>query len=146
MEYGEDRSRDLARAYHLYVSTHRLIVMGELYAFLAHTAAPRFYVSETRACQVVSAMNDGKKDACRGMRRQKREMFKEIHKRAMVIAEDEPDMPFRDIIRKVIRQQAPTFYMSVASIKACLCRMRKEWREKGYYRIPASLRRHHPGQ
>lgn len=136
MEYSEERSRDLARAYHQYVSTHKFIVMGELYSFLAKTAAPCFYVSETRAYQVVSAMIGGKEETYRGMRRQKREMFEEIHKRTMRIAREEPEMTIREIIRKVIRQRAPRFYMSVASIKACLCRMRKEWRKMGYYRIP----------
>lgn len=136
MEYGEERSRDLARAYHLYVSTHKFIVMGELYAFLAHASAPRFYVSETRAYQVVAALLDGKRDTCRGMRRQKREMFMEILNRTRRMAVEEPRMTIRQIVRKVIRQQAPRFYMSVASIKACLCKMRKQWKEKKYYRIP----------
>lgn len=136
MEYGEERSRDLARAYHRYVSTRKFIVMGELYSFLAKTAAPRFYVSETRAYQVVSAMINGKEDACRGMRRQKREMFEEIRRRTERIARDNPGVPIREIIRKVIMREAPRFYMSVASIKACLCHIRKEWRKMGYYRIP----------
>ncbi len=136
MEYGEERSRDLAKAYRAYVSTHKFIDMGELYAFLANTEAPRFYVSETRACQVVSAMIDGRNDACRGMRRQKADMFREICRRARAIAADEPAMTMRAVIRKIIRQPAPRFYMSVASIKACLCRMRRQWREEGRYRIP----------
>lgn len=143
MEYNEERGRDLARAYCRYVSTHRVIVMGELYSFLAQTPAPRFYVSETRACQVVAAMRGGQEDALKGMRRQKREMFQEICRRVNAMAEDEPEMPIRDIVRKVTRQTAPRFYMSLASIKACLCRMRKEWRQKGYYRIPTSLNRYH---
>lgn len=136
MEYNEERSRDLAKAYHMYVSTHKFIDMGRLYSYLANTEAPRFYVSETRACQVVLAMIDGRNDACRGMRRQKAEMFREIHRRAMAIAKDEPAMTLRAIIHKVIRQPAPRFYMSVASIKACLCRIRRQWREEGRHRIP----------
>ena len=136
MEYGEERSRDLVKMYHMYVSTHKFIDMGQLYSYLANTEAPRFYVSETRACQVVLAMINGRNDVCRGMRRQKAEMFQEIYRRTRAIAKDEPEMTMRAVIHKVIRQPAPRFYMSVASIKACLCRMRRQWREKKHYRIP----------
>ncbi len=137
MECNEERDRQLTRLYHQYISTHHRVSMPELYEFIANAPAPRFYVSEARAVQVVASIIRRKERYYWGMRNLKRQMFMEILHRATAMMIDDPTLTLAEAVRKTVRRPAPKFYMSTASVKACLCKLRKEWKDKKIWKIPS---------
>lgn len=128
MECAEERTTDLMQLYDDYISSCTYIRMPEVYAFIAQSPAPRFYVSETRASVVVSDMLAKRtQNYCR-MRPLKREMFQEICKRVKQMQRRHPNMTILDCCREIITQPAPKFYITPNTVKATVCKNRKKWR------------------
>lgn len=130
MEYTEERSRDLLRVYHEHIAKCGRVVMPEVCKAIVEMPSRRFWVSETRAVIVISAMIKGDMQKLNKMRPLKREMFEEIYRRVMLLKQELPNTPLFDLCLMVIEQPAPKFYITPGSAMIYICKIKKKWREE----------------
>lgn len=64
------------------------------------------------------------------MRPSKREMFREIFDRVLVMRAKHPGLSLYKLVSMVVEQPAPKFYLSPSSAKIMICKARKEWYRK----------------
>ena len=126
MEYSKERSDDLMRAYRDYLSSRKHIVMPEVYKTICNMPSRRFWVSDTRASLVVSAIiRDGKK-VLDGMWALRKEMYEEIYNRVMELKKLYPNKSITELCCKVVEQPAPKFYLTPGSTKLLVCKIRRK--------------------
>jgi hypothetical protein len=91
-------------------------------------------VSDIRAALVVSAMIRGEAHL-ETMNITKREMYEEIHRRVMLMLEDNPNKTISELCSIVVAQPAPKFYITPGSAKIMVCKARKEWNRRKQQRL-----------
>lgn len=130
-EYEKDRTNDLMRAYCELIDQSSHIRMPLIYKEVVNRPSSRFWVSEERAAIVIAAMfkSASADEVLKGMRKNKKEMFHEIYKRAMELRTQQPTLYVYDIAFQVVRQPAPKFYLTPGTAKTYICRAKKEWFE-----------------
>lgn len=126
MEYSQERSDDLMRAYYDYLTVCSYIRMPEVYNTIVNMPSQRFWVSDIRAANVVSSImrNNARLDK---MRATKREMYEEIYRRVMKLSKEYPNLSIIELCSEVVTQPAPKFYLTPGSAKIMICKARKEW-------------------
>lgn len=132
-EYSELRTADLLKAYFAYIESVDYIRMADVFNHIASLPAPRFYVSAARSLVVINRIENG--DALLDMRRNKREMFQELHRRYVAIRKYYPNITANDAINTVLEQPAPSFYLSPISAKIIILKARKVWFQKKQQRL-----------
>jgi hypothetical protein len=133
-ECAGERGRDLMAAYDRCVAECRHISLPAVYARVAASPAPRFYVSPSRAALVVSLVARGK-DALARMHCGKREMFGEISRRVALLRRGGDSRPLLALCADVVAQPAPSFYLTAGSVKMIVCKLRKEWNRQKRERL-----------
>lgn len=131
-EYAEQRDEDFMRAYREQYLKDRRGRRFDIYSILADTAkspAKRFWVSETRAYTVISAMYKG--ISIEHMLPQKKAMFKEIFRRVDNLLKTNPSIKLQKAVRIVIHQTAPCFYITDGSARIIFFRIKKKWKKEG---------------
>ena len=106
-EYEAERNRDLMRVYRQVINR----------------PAERFWVSEERAAIVISSLLKGRK--LTSMRKCKRDMFREIFRRAKALLKQDPDLTPKELAFIVVAQPAPKFYITPGSCKIIICSIKK---------------------
>lgn len=134
MEYSKERLDDLMRVYDEYVASCRYIRMPDVYKTIVNMPSRRFWVSDIRAALVVSAMIRGEAHL-ETMNITKREMYEEIHRRVMLMLEDNPSKTISELCSIVVAQPAPKFYITPGSAKIMVCKARKEWNRRKQQRL-----------
>lgn len=134
MEYSKERLDDLMRVYDEYVASCRYIRMPDVYKTIVNMPSRRFWVSDIRAALVVSAMIRGEAHL-ETMNITKREMYEEIHRRVMLMLEDNPKKTISELCSIVVAQPAPKFYITPGSAKIMVCKARKEWNRRKQQRL-----------
>ena len=134
MEYFQERSDDLMRAYDEYIESCDYIRMPDVYNNIVNMPSRRVWVSDIRAALVVSAMMKGKAHLEK-MCPSKREMYEEIYSRVMVMYTDYPDKTISELCSMVVMQPAPKFYLTPGSAKIMVCKARKEWVRRKQQRL-----------
>lgn len=134
MEYSKERLDDLMRVYDEYVASCRYIRMPDVYKTIVNMPSRRFWVSDIRAALVVSAMIRGEAHLDT-MNITKREMYEEIHRRVMLMLEDNPNKTISELCSIVVAQPAPKFYITPGSAKIMVCKARKEWNRRKQQRL-----------
>ena len=131
-EYENERNNDLMRAYHELIEHSSHICLPLVYQKVVDMPSERFWVSEERAAIVIAAMMKAAniEDALTDMRKNKKEMFHELYKRAMEIRTKHPSMSIFDIAWRVVRQPAPKFYLTPGSARVIIYKAKKEWFEE----------------
>lgn len=127
-EYEKERNDNLLKLYHQLISEVRFIRSEEIYKKMAVCPSERFWVSEERALIVVLQIIKG--DNLTYMSKNKREMFFEIHKRAMLMKNQRPELTLTKIVFRVVRQPAPKFYLTEGSIKVIISKIKSKWYER----------------
>lgn len=127
-EYETDRNDDLMRVYHELIDSADFISLPQIYREAVNRPSARFWVSEERAAIVISSMMKGNK--LLNMRPNKREMFEEIYRRAMILRQEQPSLSVYDIAFNVVRQPAPKFYMTPGYAKVVIFYTKKQWYEE----------------
>lgn len=130
LEFTQERTVDLMRAYRKYLSSCRYINMSDVYENIVNMPASRFWVSEKRAFLVVSAILANKEDELSGMNPLKKEMFIEIANRIRQLQKTQSSAHLSELCSEVILQPAPKFYMSRASAKSIIQQYKKWKKEK----------------
>jgi hypothetical protein len=130
-EYEKDRINDLIRAYHELIDQSSHIRLPLIYKKVVNMPSARFWVSEERAAIVIAAMfkSESIDDVLKGMRKNKKEMFHEIYKRALELRTQQPSLSVFDIAFQVVRQPAPKFYLTPGSARVYIYKAKKEWFE-----------------
>lgn len=134
MEYSQERSDDLMRAYDEYISACEYIRMPDVYAYIVNMPSSRFWVSGIRAALVVSAMMRGE-PVLDGMWPTKREMYEEIFRRVAEMSKANPQLNISELCARVVCQPAPKFYLTPGSAKVMVCKARKEWMKRKAARL-----------
>lgn len=111
LEFTRLRNLDLMRAYRYLVSSLPILSVEVLGERIVNLPSARFWISEERAAVVISQLLRGK-DALADMRPTKREMFEEIFRRYLRLAERMPNAKPFDIVCMVVNSPAPKFYMA----------------------------------
>ena len=129
MEYSRERADDLMRVYVEYVSSCGQVSMSDVYRKIADMPSRRFWVSDTRATVVVSAVLRGE-PVLEGMWSLRREMYAEICRRVTELRAEKPDMTVPELCSAVVCQPAPKFYLTPGSAKMLICKARREWKKR----------------
>lgn len=136
MEYSEERVRDLKRVYDEYVASREYSChMDEVYEAIVNMPAKRFWVNTRRAAEVISSMMKGDKQRFNRMRKNKKEMYREIYGRVLKVKKENPCLSLYEICDIVVSQSAPKFYLAPDSVKLMLCKAKKKWRKEMLKRL-----------
>lgn len=126
-EYKEEQNKDFLRAYRELASRYCYTNMSDLFDALVKMPSKRFWVSEERAAIVIAAMLRG--DSLSSMRPTKRAMFREIFRRCTELLRSDTAIPLCKVVSVVVRQPAPSFYMTAGSAKVLFYSIRNDWRK-----------------
>lgn len=130
LAFTRERNAALLKAYREQVDAVGNVRLNEIVEKIVNSPSPRFWVSEERAAAVVSAIMRGK-PVLETMRRSKREMFEEIHRRVVALKEVHPDWHLCQLVFEVVNSPAPKFYMEASSAQERLFKIRNGWYERG---------------
>lgn len=120
-----ERARDLLRAYFHCVRESPRVFMPDIFQSVVEMPASQFWVSVPRAASVVSRIFRG--DSLSDMRPNKREMFLEIHRRVLILQASHPSWTLYQLVREVVCQPAPKFYLEPGSARYIILKERKLW-------------------
>lgn len=110
-EFSTQRSEVLLENFRKSLARQSKISLAKAFHEAAEAPAPRFWVSEARAANIIAMMLKGE-DVTGGMMSKKREMFQEIFNRVKEIKAQNPDWPLGDIVFRVVNSPAPSSYTS----------------------------------
>lgn len=122
-QFIHERNDDLMRAFRLSLHGCRVISMTEIFNRVVKTPSKRFWVSEERAAEVISAMFAGR--SFPNMRVNRKRMFDEIFRRAVALRGINPRMSVYDIAITVVNQPAPEFYFTPGSAKVIIYKIKR---------------------
>lgn len=121
--YHQLQSRELYEAY-------KKAVWGgtgsikDIFRRVIDTPTSRFFVTEERASIVISAMLKGKPQ--NKLSPTRKEMYEEIFRRVKAMMRVKPDSSLSDILRIVLAQPAPRFYITAGSAQVLIHRIKKD--------------------
>lgn len=124
-EFARKRTADLLSAYFSCVENSDHIRVPEIFQEVVDSPAPHFYISASRATIVIANIERG--DRLEYMRPTKREMFFEIYRRYRALRSRYPLLPMSHLVRRVVSQPAPKFYLSASSARIIILKERKKW-------------------
>lgn len=130
LAFTRERNAALLDAYRKHTAAAEFVILSEVAKKIVNSPSPRFWVSEERAAAVVSAIMRGK-PILATMRRSKREMFEEIHRRVIALKKKHPDWRLCQLVFVVVNSSAPKFYMEASSALERLFKIRNGWYERG---------------
>lgn len=108
-EFEEERNSELLKTYNRLISEADYIVPAVIYNKLVNEPSSRFWVTEERAAVIISKMRKG--HSLERMHPNKREMFQEIYRRAMILMKQDATLSLLEVAMKVVNQPAPKFYI-----------------------------------
>lgn len=128
LDFTDERNAELMRAYRERLADADYILMPDIFARVADSPCSRFWVSEERACIVVSAMMAGRPP--KGMRACKREMFREVYRRFRTLRKAHPEKTVFELCVSVVHQPAPKFYMTPRTVGELIYRIKNGWYDR----------------
>ncbi len=134
MDFSQERSDDLMRAYDEYIQSCDYIRLPELFRTIVNMPSVRFWVSEIRAAAVVSAIRRGTADLD-SMLPLKKEMYLEIYHRVMQLRREHPEKTLYELCAIVVLQPAPKFYLTPGSARMMVWKAKKRWIKRKWERL-----------
>lgn len=125
-EYIPARNKDLYEVYKRKVSETRQIRLLDVLGEVVKSPAKRFYIGERQAQVAVTSLLNGR--PVPGVRPERRRMYDEIYRRCLDAMSGGRAVPLAELVREVIAQPAPEFYLTPGSAKVILHYIRKEGR------------------
>lgn len=127
--YKEQRDQEILAAYRkACASTEHIRLIPDLLIRVANSPCSRFFVSETRAMDVIKRIEKG--DELSDMLPMRRRMFLKIYEIYREMRENEPDTPFDELVLMATAHPADEFYLEPMSVSVILNRIRQERRKK----------------
>lgn len=134
LEFGRERNEFLLRSFRESIAAQSRISIDNAFRQATEKPAPRFWVSEVRAANVIGKMLAGD-DPTADMVPEKREMYREMFARFMAMREENPDASIARLCFEVVNDEAPRSYMSWHRARVLIYqeinRQKKERRENG---------------
>lgn len=121
-EFADLRDAELLRAYHSSAP-------GENFA---DTPSSRFWVSETRAANVMVMMDKGLEVPSKYP--DKRRMYMELYHRLRVLRREKPGLPLIRAMEEIVSSPSPSFYMARATAERRVADMIRRRRQEGMAR------------
>ena len=112
-DYVAARNKDLYAVFKEKFEKARQVNMSEIVAETVKSPAKRFYISDRRAQDVVTRLLEG--ESIDGMRPERKRMFMEIYNRCLERMQSGTAVPLVELVRDVIKQPAPEFYITTGS-------------------------------
>lgn len=125
-EFTEQRNRELHASFLHVLRTERDVPLREMFGLAALRRCSRFWVSESRAADVIGRMIRG--DVLEGMNPKRREMFEEIYRRVIRRMAEDPGLCMTHAVGEVIYEEAPEFYLTGEAARTIIYRMRQKAR------------------
>ena len=132
-EFSSHRSEMLLLNFRRSIAAQSRISAKKAFQEAADAPAPRFWVSEARAARIISRMRQGD-DPTVDMTTEKREMYRELYRRFLILEKQNPQMPVGDIVFTIVNDTAPKSYISPERARQLIAAQKK---------INALKRRHH---
>lgn len=110
-EFSTQRSKSLLQNFRASLAVQSQISLIKAFKMAAECPAPRFWVSEARATQIISSLLKGD-ILLEDMYPEKSKMYGEILRRVQEIRTRHPEMPLGDIVFEVVNSPAPSSYLS----------------------------------
>lgn len=123
-DFTRQRNEELLAAWRRCARQSAIIVLPLLLQQTVRQPCSRFWVSPQRAAEVIGQMMQGH-DATALMRPLKREMYRELFRRAQRLRTQFPTMSIFDITARAVYSPAPQFYIAPSAAKIYLHYMRK---------------------
>ena len=139
-DFAHERSADLLNAYFTCIRTCHYVRMPDIFKAVVEMPSRRFWISAPRAAVVIAAMERG--DDLSSMRPNKRDMFSEIFRRYKCLRISSPHLPVAHIVREIVCQPAPKFYLSPSTAKILILKARKLWFNENSKRLQALSLQH----
>lgn len=132
-DFDKERRSFLLRNFREALAVQSEIDKTKAFHTVASAPAPRFWVSETRAADVVGKLLKGKEGVLDKMYPEKQRMYKEIFRRFMEMRQTEPNASIAELIFRIVNDEAPDSYLTVPTVRTIIYReqqrLRKERRE-----------------
>lgn len=123
-EYGAMRDNELMASFLYLLGTLRGVPLREIYGMAAQMPASRFWVSEDRALTMVRKIRRGGFPP--EMTEMKRRMYGEIVSRVDTLLQSGEETSLESAVFRVVEEKAPEFYLTPASAKVIIYRIRRE--------------------
>lgn len=124
MEFVDERDADVMRCFRMAAASAAQISLKEITGQIARMPAKRFWVSQERACSVISCIARGM-PVLHGMRPCKQRLYIEIFRRVAGRQQSCPQRTLTDIVSEVIEEPAPEFYMEPLTILDIIYKSRR---------------------
>ena len=116
LEFGTERNLFLLQQFRKSIAKQSHISLQKAFKEAADSPAPRFWVSEDRATEVISKMLQGQ-DPTPDMLPERARMYREICRRVRSLKRSRPDEPLCRLVFSVVNSPAPASYLSPNRIK-----------------------------
>ena len=110
-EFSSERNIFLLEKFRESLARQSVISARKAFEYSVESPAPRFWVSEERATEVISKMLKGE-DVTEGMYPEKREMYLEIYRRVRRLIPAHRELPLCRLVFRVVNERAPRSYLS----------------------------------
>lgn len=127
-DFIQHRDNELKEAYRRQMKRGGASSTAEIYENMVREPAPRFWVGEEHAAEVVSRMRKGETPVVLASRRR---MYAEIFRRVERMLADQPGIPLIEAVVRVVNSPAPEFYMSAETARRQLRLILRRSREEG---------------
>ena len=127
-DYISARNEDLYSAFRKNLEAARKVKISDIVEKTVKSPAKRFYTSDRRAQDVITRLLEG--GSIDDMRPERKRMFEEIYRRCMERMSSGRAVPLVELVREVIAQPAPEFYITTGSALIYLCRIKAARNEK----------------
>lgn len=125
-DFIADRDRELHASFMHVLRTATDMPLRRMFGAAARRRASRFWVSETRAAIVISAMMRG--CAPERMYQKRKEMYDELCRRVTEKMRLDPDLCLQHAVNEAVYEEAPEFYLTDESARSIIYRMRQRRR------------------
>lgn len=115
-DYIQERNENLKRTFKDCYKSGKQQKVNEIFRHMATLPADRFYISETRALQMITAKRK-RGDWKPGINKNKLEMIKEIEQRAEQKMRNDQTLTLEDAVFGVVNSPAPSFYLTPGSMR-----------------------------
>lgn len=121
-EYISARNKDLLAVFRSKLEAARQVKIPDIVRDTVKSPAKRFYISDRRAQDVITRMLEG--GSIDNMRPERKRMFQEIYRRCLNEMNSGRAVPLVELVREVISQPAPEFYITPGSAIVYLCKIK----------------------
>lgn len=127
-DFTGNRNSELYRSFSEQLRNPLVSGNVDLYANTVRSPCSRFWVSERRAAEVVSALRKG--GNLPAMLEEKRRMYVEIRKRAEEILAKNPGLSLSRAVEQAVWSPAPEFYLSPETARKTIRRILRDIKER----------------